>query len=83
MCIKKKRRVQYRVFNYGLYEEDKKDKVRPIKNWGYEFKMGWFVDYGLGIVENEKGSTSYTVAIVENDNMRVELVDVSNIEFIP
>jgi len=66
-CIKKKRRVRYKKRHSA----------------GVAIEYGWFVDYGLDVIETNETIVSYTVAIIENERNGIELVNVNDVEFVP
>lgn len=81
-CIQKKRRVEYRFWDKDVFATDKAEQVKEPENFGWSVKRGWFAGYGLELFETNETTLSYTVAIVENDDMGIDLVSTHCIKFI-
>lgn len=66
------------------HKEPAKREASPlVATCGRRDFYGWFAGYGLEIHETEHGVASYSCAIIETDENKVELIHVSNITFIP
>jgi hypothetical protein len=83
MVIQKKRRVEYRTWTNEVYILDSQSVDKHRSDWGFTIKYGWFVEYGLALYDVDSPAVSYSVAIIENEQMGVELVHPENIKFLP